>query len=60
MNNDQPLATSSAHVVVTHEVATNPTKRIKIPKVCAGLGLRFMTLYEMLRREQARFVLGGR
>ena len=25
---------------------------------CIGLGLRFMTPYEMLRRERARFVLG--
>ncbi|MGE4294887.1 MAG: DUF4411 family protein [Campylobacterales bacterium] len=50
------LATQS--VIVTHETAANSTKRIKIPNVCIGLDLRFMTPYEMLRREQARFVLG--
>jgi hypothetical protein len=44
-------------VVVTHEVPANSVKRIKIPNVCVGLGLGFMTPYEMLRREQARFVL---
>ena len=47
------------HVVVTHEVPANSTKRIKIPNACIGLGLHFMTPYEMLRRERARFVLGG-
>jgi predicted nucleic acid-binding protein len=53
-------ALAEGHTVVTHEVPANSTKRIKIPNVCAGLGLRFMTPYEMLRREQARFVLGGK
>ena len=51
-------ALAGAHVVVTHEVPANSVKRIKIPNVCAGLGLRFMTPYEMLRSERARFVLG--
>lgn len=51
-------ALAGAHVVVTHEVPANSVKRIKIPNVCAGLSLRFMTPYEMLRRERARFVLG--
>jgi hypothetical protein len=45
--------------VVTHEVPANSVKRIKIPNVCIGLGIRFMTPYEMLRREGARFVLGS-
>jgi hypothetical protein len=51
---------ADGHVVVTHEVPANTAKRIKIPNVCIGLGLRFMTPYEMLRRERARFVLGPR
>ena len=46
------------YTVVTHEVPANSAKRIKIPNVCIGLNVRFMTPYEMLRREQARFVLG--
>jgi hypothetical protein len=45
-------------VVVTHEVPANSSKRIKIPNACIGLNVRFMTPYEMLRRERARFVLG--
>ena len=45
--------------MVTHEVAANSVKRIKIPNACAGLGLRFMTPHEMLRVEKAKFVLGG-
>jgi hypothetical protein len=41
-------------IVVTHEVSARSTKRIKIPDACMGLAIRFI---EMLRREQARFVL---
>lgn len=52
-------ALAGGHIVVTHEVAAASTKRIKIPNVCAGLNLRFMTPYEMLRAEKARFVLGS-
>jgi len=51
-------ALADGHVVVTHEVPANTTKRIKIPNACAALGLRFTTPYEMLRTERARFVLG--
>lgn len=51
-------ALAHGHIVVTHEVAAASTKRIKIPNVCIGLNLKFMTPYEMLRTERARFVLG--
>ncbi|MDR3158265.1 MAG: DUF4411 family protein [Zoogloeaceae bacterium] len=51
-------ALAGGHTVVTHEKPENSLKRIKIPNVCAGLGLRFMTPYQMLRIEKARFVLG--
>lgn len=53
-------ALAGGHAVVTHEVPANSTKRVKIPNVCAGLNLRFMTPYEMLRIEKARFVLGAK
>jgi Domain of unknown function (DUF4411) len=46
------------HTVVTHEIASTSTKRIKIPDACIGLGIKCMTAFEMLRRERARFVLG--
>ncbi|MFV2045097.1 MAG: DUF4411 family protein [Anaerolineales bacterium] len=46
-------------VLVTHEVPSNSVKKIKIPNVCIGLGVKFMSPYEMLRHERARFVLGG-
>lgn len=54
------VAHARAHgdVLVTHEITSNSTKIIKIPNVCIGLGIKFMTPYMMLRREQARFVLG--
>ncbi len=55
------VAHALAHefVVVTHEVAANSKKKIKIPNACIGLGIKFMSPYEMLRHEKARFVLGA-
>jgi hypothetical protein len=50
-------ALAGQHIVVTHEVASPSTRRIKIPDACIGLGIQHMTPYEMLRREKARFVL---
>lgn len=51
-------ALSGGHTVVTHEVPSNSIRKIKIPNVCVGLGIRFMSPYQMLRQERARFVLG--
>lgn len=52
-------ALAGHHAVVTHEVASPTLRRIKIPNVCVGLGVEFLAPYQMLRREQARFVLAG-
>ena len=46
------------HTIVTHEVASPSSKKIKIPNVCIGLKINHMTPYEMLRKDHARFVLG--
>lgn len=51
-------ALAHGHTVVTHEIASPSTKRIKIPNACIGLNVKFMTPYEMLRHERARFILG--
>jgi len=51
-------ALAHGHTVVTHEVHSPSTKKIKIPNACIGLSVRCMTPFEMLRRERARFVLG--
>jgi hypothetical protein len=51
-------AKAGGHTVVTHEVPSASTRKIKIPDACIGLGIKCMTPYEMLRRERARFVLG--
>lgn len=51
-------ALEGGHVLVTHETPSNSRKQIKIPDTCIGLEIRWMTPYEMLRRERARFVLG--
>ena len=47
------------HVVVSHEIPSNSTKRIKIPDACIGVGVKVMSPYEMLRTAKARFVLGS-
>lgn len=54
------VAHAHAHgfTVVTHERADNSRKRIKIPEACIGLGVKFMSTFEMLRAERARFELG--
>jgi hypothetical protein len=51
-------ALAHGHTVVTHEIASTSVKKIKIPNACIGLGIKFMTPYEMLRHERAEFVLG--
>lgn len=51
-------ALAHGHTVVTHEVASPSTKKIKIPNACLGLRIHCITPFEMLRRERARFVLG--
>ena len=45
--------------IVTHEKASTSVKKIKIPDVCIGLKIKFVSPYEMLRKERARFVLGS-
>ena len=54
------VAHARAHgdTVVTHEIASTSVRRIKIPDVCIGLGIKCMTPFEMLRNERARFILG--
>ena len=52
-------ALAHGYTVVTHEIASASTKRIKIPNACIGLNVKFMTPYEMLRHERARFILGS-
>ena len=51
-------ALAHGHTVVTHEIPSNSTKKIKIPDACIGLGIKCVTPYEMLRTERARFILG--
>lgn len=51
-------ALAHGYTVVTHEKPSPSVKKVKIPNVCIGLGVKCMTPFEMLRVEQARFVLG--
>lgn len=43
--------------VVTHERSDNSQKKIKIPNVCDGLQIEYISPFEMLRSERAKFVL---
>lgn len=52
-------ALAGNYTVVTHEVPSASQRRIKIPDACIGLGIRCLTPFQMLRNEQARFVLGS-
>ncbi len=52
-------AAAGGHAVVTHEVPSASTRRIKIPDACIGLDIKCVTPYQMLRTERARFVLGA-
>ena len=45
--------------VVTHEVAAQTVKKIKIPNACIELGVTVMLPYKMPRIEKTRIVLGG-
>jgi len=51
-------ALAHKHVVVTHEVASDGVRQVKIPNVCIGVKVKCMTPFAMLRKEKARFVLG--
>src|SRR3990172_7243793 len=46
-------ALAGKHTVVTHEIPSASTRKIKIPDVCIGLKIKCVTPYEMLRRERA-------
>lgn len=48
---------ASGHTVITHEKPENSVHRIKIPSVCVALSIKYMTPWQMLRTERARFIL---
>jgi hypothetical protein len=50
-------ALASKFTVVTHEIQANTTKKVKIPNVCAGLGMNCINTFAMLSGEKARFIL---
>jgi hypothetical protein len=50
-------AHAQGHTVVTHEIVSASTKRIKIPNACLGMGVRCLNTFEVLRAEHARLVL---
>lgn len=52
-------ALAHRHTVVTAESSNSETrKKVLIPVVCDGLAVEWVSIFDMLRREQARFILG--
>ena len=45
--------------VITHEIPGNSRKRVKIPNVCNAFRVKYLSLFDMLRNEKAKFVLAG-
>jgi hypothetical protein len=50
-------AMAGGHTVVTHEIVEAKKKKIKIPNACISVGVKCISPYQMLRSENARFVL---
>jgi len=50
-------AHAHGHTVVTHEKVANSRRNVKIPNACAEMGVKYMTTFDMLRLERARFVV---
>jgi len=50
-------ALAGRHTLITHEKPENSVHRVKIPSVCVALKIKYMTCWQMLRTERARFVL---
>ncbi len=50
-------AHAHGYVVVTHEIVGSRASNVKIPNACVAMNVRYLNTFEMLRTEQARFVL---
>lgn len=50
-------ALAHSRTVVTHEKTSISVKKLKVPDACNGLGVKCVTLFDMLRTEGAKFVL---
>jgi hypothetical protein len=51
-------ALAHAHIIVTHELPAPKSKtKVKIPDVCDGLGVQYISLWALLRAEGAKFVM---
>ena len=50
-------ALAHGHRVATHEVPASSPKKVKIPNVCIGVGVGYMSPFEMLRVERVRLVM---
>ena len=50
-------AYTGGHTVVTQEKPAATPRMVKVPDVCMGIGVKCINSFQMLRMEQARFVL---
>ena len=52
-------AHNGRHTVVTQEKPAATPRRVKVPDACMGVGVKCVNTFQMLRMEQAQFVLGS-
>lgn len=50
-------AKAHRHVVVTNEADRDTKNKVKIPKVCKAFNVTYINTFQLLRSEDARFVL---
>ena len=50
-------AHASGLILLTHEKPENTINKIKIPNVCRAFEIEYMNTFDMLRKENAKFVL---
>lgn len=50
-------ALAVGYTVVSHEIAAQSPNKVKVPNACAGVGLKCVDPFTMLRNERASFVL---
>ncbi len=51
-------AAAGGYVVVTAEKPEDSKRRVKIANACVAFKVTYFNVFEMLRREKARFILG--
>ena len=49
--------TNTETIIVTQEIANEGKKKVKIPNICIGLGIKYLSTFQMLKKEKTKFIL---